>query len=230
MSASPPGGGGRPLVPARERPARRRSQGLLTELVPATVRDVLWAFALAEAQNDERHDRCYSKGLGEVLFQRVRGGDRNSLSAGDWKTLRSTVVGTRPGYLPQLFSLGLRWYSGKIETSKLGALQTPDLNIFRPLAPSRTVEEFSATLERGARTPGTSVGENYRRMRGTFDYPRMLGSPVVIGERRAGPFTFVEGATRLSILCAKARAGERVPARVTVMAGIGRLAKEWEFY
>lgn len=197
---------------------------------PATLNDLLWEFALAETQNDVRHDRMYSQGLGPDLFYRVRTNQREELKHADWELLRSTVLATRPDYLPPILSLELSWNTGWIETRELGELKTPGLNMFRPLAPSRRLAEFVASLENERLVSGLAVEENFRRIRSTFNPSRMLGAPVVIGERSTGPFTIVEGMTRLSVLCSKVRHAEPVPPGIRLVVGLGNRAKEWPFY
>lgn len=197
---------------------------------PGTFSDLLWEFALAETQNDERHGRMYSQGLGPELFHRVRANRREELTRADWERLRTTVVATRPEYLSPLLSLELTWNTGWMETREIAELRTPGLNLFRSLAPSRGLAEFVTSLESGKPVSGLAVEENFRRIRPSFDLSRMLGAPVVIGERSTGPFTIVEGMTRLSVLCSRERHAELVPPGIRLIVGLGSRAKEWPFY
>ena len=200
------------------------------QLQPATLSDFLWEFALAETQNDERHDRMYSQGLGPDLFRRVRSNQRQELEAVDLGRLRATIEATRPDYLSPLLSLELAWNVGWIETHALSELRIPALNIFRPLAPSRRLSDFVASLEASPSHPGLAVEENFRRIRPAFDPSRMLGAPVVIGEGATGPFTIVEGMTRLSVLCSRERHAESVPQGIRLIVGIGLRASRWPFW
>jgi hypothetical protein len=201
----------------------------LTKLRPASLVDLFWEFAVAETQNDERHDRLYSLGLGTDLFTRVRANKRGSITPGEWERVRSTVLGTRPEYLPPLLSLRLRWNTGWVETAKLAEFNVPRLNIFLPTAPSRKLSEFAAAVERGAR-PGNNFAEHYQRLRRTFQAVKMVGAPVVLCEVEIGPFTIVEGLTRLSVLCSRFSSGEAVPPRVRLLIGKGRAAAKWQFF
>ncbi len=210
---------------------RRRAQPLgIVDRRPVSSSEALWEFAVAETQNDVRHDRAYSRGLGPGLFERVRTDRRTGRTRADRRRLRSTVVGTRPKYLASLVSLQLSWSTGEIAAREIPGLRVPNLDLFRPRAPSRGLAEFVESLEAEKGDPDLAVAANYRRIRGAFRPGRMRGAPVVIGERSGGPFTIVEGMTRLSVLCSKVTHGERVPARVRVVAGLGARARAWPFY
>ncbi len=201
----------------------------LPKLRPASLVDLFWEFAVAETQNDERHDRLYSQGLGANLLTRVRANERASITPREWQRVRSTVLGTRPVYLPLLLSLRLRWNTGWVKTAKLAEFRVPRLNIFLPTAPSRKLSDFAAALERGAQ-PGNNFVAHYQRLKRTFQAEKMVGAPVVLCEAESGPFTIVEGLTRLSVLCSRFSSGDEVPPRVRLLIGKGRAAAKWPFY
>lgn len=202
----------------------------LMDLQPATLSDLFWEYALAETQNDERHDRMYSRGLGPELFLRVRANKWEELTPKDWDRLRATVEATRPDYVSPLLSLDLSWKVGWIETEEIPMLRTPGLNIFRPFAPSRGLAEFATSLQTKRALSSLAVERNFWRMVPRFDPTRMLGAPVVIGKDISGPFTIVEGMTRLSVLCARVKNAESVPPRIRIVVGLGTRAREWPFF
>lgn len=199
------------------------------ELRKGSVSDLFWEFGYAESQNDERHDRCYSQGLGPGLFERVRAGERGTLTPQDWERLRATVVGTRPEYLRPLETLELEWLQGWVRPGELPELKVPRLNIFLPSAPSRRLAEFVETLEEGGQ-PGNGFASHYERLKGSFDPQKVRGAPVLLCESDQGPFTIVEGMTRLSVLCCRSSLGRPVPPRVQVLVGRGPRVVEWPFY
>jgi len=202
----------------------------LTKLRPASLVDFFWEFARAEVQNDSRHDRKYSRRLGPDLFARVRLGKKDGLDRSDRALVRSTVLSTRPEYLRPLSRLGLRWFYGELPPRELPKLLVPDLNIFKPTAPSRLLRDFASALDRGAPTLWPPVARNYRRMLPRFDPLRMVGVPIVIGTYLRGPFTIVEGLTRLSVLCSRFSSGKALPPRVRLLIGKGRAAAKWQFF
>ena len=194
---------------------------------PASLFDLFWEFARAEVQNDHRHQRAYSRGLGPELFARVRAGERERLDRSARSRLRSTVLLTRPEYLRPLVRLGLRWSFGELPPSGLSRLRVPNLDIFRPTAPSRMLHDLAEALERGTSSVWPPLAQNYRRMRPRFDPRRMIGTPVVIGTSPRGPFTIVEGLTRLSVLASRWERRQTVPPRIRLLFGLGPTARRW---
>jgi hypothetical protein len=196
-------------------------------LEAATETDLFWEFARAEVRNDLRHDRTYSRGLGPALLARVRSGARTGLGTSDRSVLRATVLATRPEYLRPLLRLGLRWSFGRLPPEELPRLRVPNLDIFRSTAPSRRLRDFAAALDR--ETPGLwpPVAENYRAMRPRFDPGQMVGAPIVVGATLRGPFTVVEGLTRLSVLASRWQRGEPVPPGIRILLGVGPRVRDW---
>ncbi len=211
---------------------RRRSasgRGLrLVEDAPAA--DFYWEFARAETQNDARHSQIYSRGLGPALFARVRHGKKDGVDRSELSLIRSTVLSTRPEYLRPLLRLGLRWSFGDLPSASLIQLRVPDLEIFRPTAPSRLLGDFASALDREERGVWRPVARNHRRIRSCFDPDRMVGTPIVVGTSPQGPFTIVEGLTRLSVLASRFGSGETVPPRSRLLIGVGPKASAWRFF
>lgn len=193
----------------------------------ATWNDFFWEFAQAEVQNDARHDRMYSRGLGPDLFAKVRSGRQDELDRTERSLVRSTVLSTRPEYLRPLCRLGLRWSYAELAPRDLPLLRVPDLNIFRATAPSRLLRDFASALDRGELTQWPPLAKNYRRLRTRFDPGRMVGAPIMIGTSQRGPFTIVEGVTRLSILVSRWQQGEPVPPKIPLLIGVGPKALGW---
>jgi len=213
-------------------PRRRRnaSAGQLSLIEEASPTDFFWEFARAEAENDARHDRTYSRGLGPGLLARVRSGTKDGLDRSELSRIRSTVLSTRPEYLRPLLRLGLQWSFGALPSANLPRLRVPALDIFTPTAPSRLLGDFAQALDRGERSVWRPVALNYQRMRPRFDPGRTVGGPIVVGTSQQGPFTIVEGLTRLSILASRLRRGEPVPAMSRLLVGMGPRARTWRFF
>ncbi len=213
-----------PGAPARGGRATGRGVEIIDD---ASWTDFFWEFALAEVQNDRRHDRMYARGLGSDLFARVRLRKKDGLDLSERSQIRSTVLSTRPEYLRPLLRLGLRWSYGELPPRELPRLRTPDLNIFRQTAPSRLLRDFASALDREVPTLWPPIAKNYRRMRSRFDPSRMVGVPIVIGISLRGPFTIVEGLTRLSVLALRWQRGESVPPGIRILIGVGPRARTW---
>ena len=208
----------------------RASREGIDFLEDASSTDFFWEFAQAEVRDDGRHDRMYGRGLGPALLARVRLEEREGLTRSQHALLKKTVLSTRPEYLRPLLWLGLRWSFGELPLKQLPHLRVPNLDIFRPTAPSRLLGDFAAALDQGAPTLWPPVAENYRRMRPRFKLQRMVGSPIVMGASSEGPFTIVEGLTRLSVLASRLRGGEPVPSGIRLLVGLGPKARDWWCY
>jgi len=199
----------------------------LSLLEEASATDLFWEFARAEAENDRRHNRMYSRGLGQALYARVRSGAKQGLDRSDRSLLRATVLSTRPEYLRPLLRLRLQWSYGSLPAEELPHLRVPRLEIFRPSAPSRRLHDLVAALDRGGPALWRPVAENYRKMQAGFDTRRWAGAPILVGGSTRGPFTIVEGLTRLSVLASRWRRGKPVPSRIRLLVGLGAKARDW---
>lgn len=199
----------------------------IKRLTPATVDDLFWEFARAEVRNDARHDRMYSRGLGAELVSKVRSGQRGVLSRSERARVRATVLSTRPGYLRPLLRLGLRWSYGELPSGELLQLRVPDLDIFRSTAPSQLLQDYAAALDRGGPHLWPPLAKNFRAIRPRFDPRRMVGVPIVIGSSPRGPFTIVEGTTRLSVLVSRLGRGQSRPPKIRLLFGLGPRAPHW---
>ena len=220
--------GAKPMQGLSPWTSRESGSGMQVELLEdASLNDFLWEFARAELQNDSRQGRIYRRRLGSELFARVRSGVKEGLDRSERPLVRNTVLSTRPEYLRPLLRLGLRWSYGELPPQELSRLRVSDLNIFRPTAPSRLLQNFAAALDRGGPALWPPVAKNYCRMRPRFDPDRMVGVPIVIGTSRRGPFTIVEGLTRLSVLASRRLRGEPLPRGTHLLLGLGPKARDW---
>jgi len=205
----------------------KAAEGRVDLLEHASPTDFFWEFARAEVRNDRRHHRMYRRGLGPTLFARVRSGDKVGLDRSERSRLRATVLSTRPEYLRPLLRLGLRWTYGRLPPRELPRLRVPNLDIFRPTAASRRLRDLAAALDRDAPTLWPPLAENYRRMQARFDSRRWVGTPIVVGTSPRGPFTIVEGLTRLSVLASRWQRGKPVPPGIRLLIGLGPTAGSW---
>jgi hypothetical protein len=58
----------------------------------------------------------------------------------------------------------------------------------------------------------------------------MNGVPILVARRRAGPYTLIEGTTRMCVLLSKQRHGEIDAPWVLIVLGVSLRLGQWEFY
>jgi hypothetical protein len=58
----------------------------------------------------------------------------------------------------------------------------------------------------------------------------MRGLPILVAEKEEGPYTEVEGLTRMSCLLSKMNKGEAVPDSISAILGVSPRIREWNFY
>ena len=197
---------------------------------PADVQDLLWNLAHSEVDSESNHGDRWRTALGRRLTHLVSKGARSSLSGTDWDDLRSGLRAARGPYLEPLLSLGPRWYFGRVLTSQLGAIRLIRHEPFRAIAPTLLLSDFVASLEAGADTPGDRFAGRYRRLRASFDPLRARGSPALVAKSLAGPFTEIDGLTRMSLLLSRVGVSQPVPEAISVLVGVSQRIHEWPWY
>jgi hypothetical protein len=191
-----------------------------------TERDLIWHWARAEIESG-RFFQFYGS-LEPHLREFVVSDDRSRLTPEDWGTLRKIVFGSRSPLLKGLARLGTIWHVGKLPFSELAELEIMDWPYFVPLSPSRRLEAFVRGLDRGQVPPHEErFAINYRNLRRQFSIERTHGYPVLVAERKQGPYIVVEGYSRLSVLTSKYIAGEVRDGEIPVVLGICANLTEW---
>jgi hypothetical protein len=108
-------------------------------------------------------------------------------------------------------------------------MRVMNLRIFTEIAPTRRLMELATALDNGA-VPLNWQPSNYRHLRSTFDLSMMHGDPIVVAEHPTGPYTLVEGVTRMCALVSRHSRGEFEEARIPMLLGVGPRLGGWEFY
>jgi len=194
-----------------------------------TVRDFLWNFARAEFEIPPSGPRHTQPEIAAELRGRILRGERESLSPTDWRRLHEAVVSTRSTIVNPVIALVREWFLGEITPSDLADLRVMNLRIFTSMVPSRRLVDFAKALDRGV-FPRIWDPKHYRELRAHFDISRMHGAPILVGERPTGPFTVIEGTTRLSVATSMRDLGELGWATLPVVAGVGAGIAGWEWY
>lgn len=196
--------------------------------VPCSERELFWNFACAEA-NSSRYGVFYQR-LPEPLLNRIRRGRRDELSERDWQVVKAAVTALRSPLTGQLAELGADWYEGTLPVTALEQVRLLNYSPFVQLAPSRDLGAFVTALDEGRDPPGDKgFGQNYRRFRREYDPARSVGRPILVAPALKGPYTEIEGLTRMCTLISKRRSNDAVPLEVLILLGVCFRFDSWQW-
>jgi hypothetical protein len=201
----------------------------MISLRAATSRDLFWNFSRAEFEIPEHGVRHTQPRMAVELRSRVLRDERASLSDQDWEALREAILSTRSDIVQPLLDLGIEWFLGELRSTDWAKLRVMNLRIFTDIEPSRSLGELASALDAGA-VPRIWDPSRYPRLRSEFELAKMHGLPIVVSERPTGPYTLIEGTTRMCILVSKVRKGELDVAQIPLLLGVSPRIGEWEFY
>jgi hypothetical protein len=172
----------------------------------------------------------YDEEMGAARAARLRGSPHEEWSPADRAAVEGAARKMRGGYLDPILALEPDWYTGVLEVSELPRVRLIRLGAFLGIAPNRRLDQFVAALDAGGDTSDDGFGEKYRLLRPNFDPARMRGLPILVAEREEGPYTEVEGLTRMSCPLSKMTRREAVPDSVSAILGVSPRICEWNFY
>ena len=188
--------------------------------------EILLAFALSEM-----FSRRWAEGLAnclpEAVAERVRYAPRSEWSEDDRKTLLDAVRTFRPPLLDPLLGLGASWSAASLTVTDLPGLRVVSTKEFQGLAPDGCLATLVASIDRGGDTPDAEFSGSYRRVKSSFSPTKMQGRPCLIAKVREGPYTVLEGLTRLAVLQSRASNGKSVPDPLEVYSGVTDRLDAW---
>lgn len=196
----------------------------------ASDRDLAWEWGRAETDSLR-----FSDDLRAMMTKQIRGNldanRRDSMSESEWRRLSDAIVRFRSPLLDGLNELGVTWLRATLMLGELCDLRLMSLPKFQAVSPTLLLSEFTTNLERGVMVPGDpGFMAGYRALRDGFDFTSLRGSPVLVCEARSGPYTILEGYTRLSALCTRHSQRTPVPTAVEVLLGVCERLSEWRLY
>lgn len=201
----------------------------MISLRKASPRDLFWSFARAEFEIPEHGLRHTQPQISPELRRRVMLDRRDTFSDRDLVSLRDALLSTRSDLVQPLLELDIEWLHGQLQSTKWEKLRFIDLRIFTEIVPDRSLGELAAALDGGAVPRGWDPSR-YLSLRSEFEPDRMHGLPVVVSERPAGPYTLIEGVTRMCALISKVRRGELDVFRIPFLLGVSPRIGSREFY
>jgi hypothetical protein len=199
----------------------------MISLTKCSVRELYWSFARAEFEITPLGVRHTQPSISSRVLERVLRNQKEKMTDSDWKQLRRAVVSTREDIVVPLTNLRLQWFTAQLPAAMWGNLRVMNLHIFETLAPTRRLEELSAALDRGD-FPRIWDPSYYPRLRASFQPSRMHGDPIAIAERVTGPYTLVEGTTRMCALFSMRSRGQTDLSRVTFLLGVSPRVHQFE--
>jgi hypothetical protein len=191
-------------------------------------REVVWNFVRAEIES-KVFGPSYASKLSASLELKVRQSQKKELTEEEWVTMERILGEIRPAYVPPLMKLNPEWWSGSIPIDLLPSLRIANYEPLRHLASNRLLVDYVRGLDGGGETPGDTAAFRYRRMRDVFDPKKVRGLPILAAEHAEGPFTIVEGLTRLSCLTSMLQQSKATQSEVAVVLGITPKLPEWRW-
>ena len=195
---------------------------------PANAQDVFWNFARAEFEVPLGGARHTQPVIPETLRTKAIRGERENLSSDEWHRLEKALLSTRGTIVTPVLDRVREWRLVELLSKELPDLRVMNLRIFSSVAPSRRLDDFAAALDRGE-FPRIWDPKFYRDLRARFDLRRMHGVPILVATRRSGPYTVVEGTTRISVMVSKLITRELKVRAVPAVLGLGGRLKGWEW-
>jgi hypothetical protein len=194
-----------------------------------STRDLFWNFARAEFEVPAHGLRHTQPVFSQALRDRVLQDERATFSDEDWDALGKAVLSVRSDIVQPLLDSGAAWFLGELPSKEWANLRVMNLRMFANIAPSRRLIDLTAALDRGAVPLGWKPS-NYPQLRSTFDLPFMHGTPIVVAPESTGPYTLVEGVTRMCVLLSKNNLGEIDVPSIPMLLGVNPRWAEWEFF
>ncbi len=200
------------------------------DLSPCSEEEFLWNFAYSEVDSESRHGDAWRAQVGPRLLETLQRGARDELRPADWAVLCEVLCRVRGWYIPQLLATGVRWHRTRFPVKRLGEVRLIRHQPFLAIAPSCRLDEFVHALDAGGETPGDRFAARYRRLRSGFLPERARGLPMLVATQPSGPYTEVDGLTRMSMYLSRFQQGETVPASLELLVGLSEKLPEWPYF
>jgi hypothetical protein len=196
--------------------------------VPTGVREVMASFAAAELDSSE-YGKAYKQLLSTETRTLLRSRALRYWSTQEQDAAISVLMAYRGGYIQPFLVLNPLWYRAEVEVERVAELRSTEQLGFRELAPNLDLGTMVTSLEAGRVPSDGSFARRYRELRTNFLPPAVRGRPIIVAKSASGPFTVMEGTTRLCAMLALHRRGEKVASPVSLYLGVTPLRDQWRF-
>lgn len=202
----------------------------MRNIVLGSEQDLWWNWAVAELDS-ARFGDAFRRWIPTDLQTRVLANRRDDLTVDDWAQLKTAVLNVRFPILLDLLLLGTDWYLGDLDSIELPSLRVMNYEPHVRLAPSRNLAALAKELDAGRNPPGEDeFGNNYRTIRDAFLLDRARGRPILVAEDSSGPFTMLEGYTRMTAMTSLAAAERIHIPSVPILLGVCPRLHDWHQY
>ena len=190
-------------------------------IVGEAVDDRAVWLAVAES---ELFSRRFAEGLGraipERINERLRYSPPESWSEEDKQAIIDGVRGLPSPALQELARPEARWFAAMLEAPELPELRVAPGPEFGTLAPDGRLVSLVESLRKGRDTRDGQLSGSFRLLSRKFNAKELRGRPCVVAAKPVGPFTIVEGTTRLAVLLARYQRSAPVPLPLPVYLGL----------
>jgi hypothetical protein len=202
---------------------------MIEDLDPCSAEDMLWEWAKAEVKSS-RFSRYFDE-LSVEIRSKLYAGDRSQINAAEFHAITTVVRQKRGPLISGPLRLQTKWYTGRLRLTSLLELRVMNWPPFVSLCPSRQLSEFVESLDRSETpTDDALFLSNYQDLRKNYDESKFNERLILITNQICGPFTIVEGYTRLSVLCSRTLHNQPITLpHIKVIIGVCPKLSEWYF-
>ena len=189
-----------------------------------SFQEVLRAWGVSEFSNPERwSDLKVSEGIRKDIIE----GRFESLSSIQWSEIEKEISRFRGRLLEGLKPLNPACFLCELEGCEVGKIRLIRYQPFVENVPSGRLEDLARAAEVGFADP-SGFCDNVRRLSRNFDLSEMAGFPIVVAQSVVGPYTLVDGYSRLtSLLCSRL---DFRTSLIPLYLGITPSISEWPWY
>ncbi|MGD0257257.1 MAG: hypothetical protein ABSB90_05180 [Thermoplasmata archaeon] len=195
---------------------------------PAYGRAALATFAEAELDSSE-YGKFFDRLIPPETLVVLRSRRSPRWSPEETSEAIAALMAYRGGFIQPFLDLKPEWHWAEVDIEGVAELRSTEQPGFLELAPNLDLGTMVASLEAGKETSDGSFARRYKELRTDFLPPAVRGRPILVAKAETGPFTVMEGTTRLCAMLGLHRAGAEVEAAILVYLAVTPLRDEWPF-
>lgn len=201
------------------------------EIKPISENDVMWQWALGEAQNPKWARRNVQIDLS--LQEKIRKASPQDLdrqfSQDERKKILDAFFSDKDRLAVQnILAMNCQWSKGTISIDGIKDLYMVQWPLSEQLAPFGKLLEYTKAFQAGKFPQEAKTDmENIERMRKTFEKSQMIGAPIVLSQTGKPPYCAIDGITRLSVVIMNAENGQMQEGQFPIIVGVSEKIFDW---